>query len=163
MVDVENCPMLLQNKVYMLATVLRGELAEQQSIFIMRAFRELRHIIKQNQQFILSTEQNVASVKLAELSIDMVDVKEWKKNTDKRIESIQNSIKIISENFISEKDFKEFVIYKNQKFEADLAYIDIYQQATKSIYVVDDYMNTKSLQLLSQKKTGVEVILFLLE
>ena len=29
--------------IYMLATVLRGELAEQQSIFIMRAFREMRH------------------------------------------------------------------------------------------------------------------------
>ena len=28
--------------IYMLATVLRGELAEQQSIFIMRAFREIR-------------------------------------------------------------------------------------------------------------------------
>ena len=27
--------------IYMLATVLRGELAEQQSIFIMRAFREI--------------------------------------------------------------------------------------------------------------------------
>lgn len=35
--------------IYMLATVLRGELAEQQSIFIMRAFREMRHYIKQNQ------------------------------------------------------------------------------------------------------------------
>ncbi len=34
--------------IYMLATVLRGELAEQQSIFIMRAFREMRHYIKQN-------------------------------------------------------------------------------------------------------------------
>ncbi len=33
--------------IYMLATVLRGELAEQQSIFIMRAFREMRHYIKQ--------------------------------------------------------------------------------------------------------------------
>ena len=32
--------------IYMLATVLRGELAEQQSIFIMRAFREMRHYIK---------------------------------------------------------------------------------------------------------------------
>ena len=31
--------------IYMLATVLRGELAEQQSIFIMRAFREMRHYI----------------------------------------------------------------------------------------------------------------------
>lgn len=28
--------------IYMLATVLRGELAEQQSIFIMRTFREMR-------------------------------------------------------------------------------------------------------------------------
>ena len=34
----------------MLATVLRGELAEKQSIFIMRTFREMRHYIKQNQQ-----------------------------------------------------------------------------------------------------------------
>ena len=42
--------------------------------------------------------------------------------------------------FVSEKDFKNFVIYKGQKFEADAAYIDIYQQATTSIYVVDDYM-----------------------
>lgn len=30
----------------------------------------------------------------------------------------------------------------------------------KSIYVVDDYVNTKTLQLLSQKQTGVEVVLF---
>jgi hypothetical protein len=30
--------------------VLKGKLAEQQSIFIMRAFREMRHYIKQNQQ-----------------------------------------------------------------------------------------------------------------
>ena len=29
--------------IYMLATVLKGEIADQQSIFIMRAFREMRH------------------------------------------------------------------------------------------------------------------------
>lgn len=34
--------------IYMLATVLRGELAKQQSIFIMRTFREMRHYIMQN-------------------------------------------------------------------------------------------------------------------
>ena len=42
--------------IYMLATVLRGELAEQQSIFIMRAFQEMRHYIKQNQQFVTQSE-----------------------------------------------------------------------------------------------------------
>lgn len=34
------------------------------------------------------------------------------------------------------------------------------QQAKKSIYVVDNYVNTKTLQLLSQKQEGVEIVLF---
>lgn len=34
--------------IYMLATVLRGEIAEKQSICIMRAFREMRHFIANN-------------------------------------------------------------------------------------------------------------------
>ena len=34
--------------IYMLATVLKGEVAEQQSIFIMRAFREMRRFISNN-------------------------------------------------------------------------------------------------------------------
>ena len=42
--------------IYMLATALRGKLAEQQSIFIMRAFREMRHYIKQNQRFVTQSE-----------------------------------------------------------------------------------------------------------
>lgn len=67
---------------------------------------------------------------------------------------------MLNENFVSDKDYKEFVIYGGQKFEADVAYIDIYRQAQKSIYVIDNYINTKTLELLSQKKSGVEVILF---
>jgi len=146
--------------IYMLATVLRGELAEQQSIFIMRTFREMRHYIQQNQQFVTKAEMGLVSSKVSDLSVQVAGLVDWKKKTTEDIEHIQKSIDTLSENFISEKDVKNFVIYKGQKFEADLAYIDIYQQAAKSIYVVDDYMNAKSLQLLSQKKTGVEVILF---
>lgn len=146
--------------IYMLATVLRGELAEQQSIFIMRTFREMRHYIQQNQQFVTHAEMDLVTSKVSDLSVQVAGLVHWKKKTTEDIENIQKSIDTLSENFISEKDIKNFVIYKDQKFEADLAYIDIYQQATKSIYVVDDYMNAKSLQLLSQKKPGVEVILF---
>lgn len=80
--------------------------------------------------------------------------------SEDRFDNIQRSIDALSENFVLEKDFKNFVIYKGQKFEADAAYIDIYQQAKKSIYVVDNYVNTKTLQLLSQKQEGVEIVLF---
>ena len=146
--------------IYMLATVLRGELATQQSIFIMRTFREMRHYIKQNQQFVTQAEMGLVTSKVADISIQVAGLTDWKKKTEQDIQRLQKSIVTLNENFITEKDIKNFVIYKGQKFEADLAYIEIYQQATKSIYVVDNYMNAKTLQQLSQKKQGVEVILF---
>ncbi len=139
--------------IYMLATVLRGELAEQQSIFIMRAFREMRHYIKENHQFVTREEWKRLSVNQAELSVQLAGVIDEQK-------VMKKSIDILNENFLTKKDFKNFVIYKGQKFEADVAYIDIYQQAKHSIYVIDNYMNAKSLQLLSQKKSKVKVVLF---
>ena len=66
----------------------------------------------------------------------------------------------LNENFITTEIIRHIVIYKNQKFEADLAFIDIFSQAQKSIYLVDDYVNIKTLEQLSHKKTGVEVLLF---
>ena len=146
--------------IYMLATVLKGDLAEQQSIFIMRAFREMRHYIKQNQQFVTQSEMTLVTAKVSEISAQVAGVVDWKNKAEDRFDSIQRSIDTLNENFVSDKDFKNFVIYKGQKFESDAAYIDIYQRAEKSIYVVDDYVNTKTLQLLSQKQAGVEVVLF---
>lgn len=57
----------------MLATVLKGELAEQQSIFIMRAFKEMRHYIRQNRQFVTQSEMNLVTAKVSELSVQMAD------------------------------------------------------------------------------------------
>ena len=54
--------------IYMLATVLRGELAEQQSIFIMRTFREIRHYIRQNQQFVTRNEMDLLTAKVGTIS-----------------------------------------------------------------------------------------------
>lgn len=139
--------------IYMLATVLRGELAEQQSIFIMRTFREIRHYISQNQQFVTRNEMELLTAKVGTIT-------ERRDRMEKKVELIQKDVTSLADNFITDKDKKDFVIYKGQKLEADIAYIEIYQQAKKSIYVVDDYMNAKSLQHLSQKVDGVEVILF---
>ena len=68
--------------IYMLATVLRGELAEQQSIFIMRAFREMRHYIKQNQQFVTQSEMKLVTAKVSEISVQVAGIADWKKKTE---------------------------------------------------------------------------------
>ena len=136
--------------IYMLATVLKSEFAVQQSVVIMRAFKNMRHYIIENRQ--LASKEDLQRIALS--------VGEYQKKTDKTIQSIEKRIDDLSNNFTSESELKNFVIYKGQKFEADKAYIDIYQKAKKSIYVVDDYVNIKTLHLLSHKKADVHVILF---
>lgn len=74
--------------VYMLATVLKGELAEQQSIFIMRAFKEMRHFIVQNQQFVTQPEMNMLTARVSELSIQLTGIMDHQNKTDKDVEAI---------------------------------------------------------------------------
>ncbi|MBR5970096.1 MAG: ORF6N domain-containing protein [Lachnospiraceae bacterium] len=131
---------------YMLATVLKNDKAVAQSIAIMRAFREMRHFIRQNQQFVTKNE--------LKLIVDRQDTFE------SEINDIHESINRINENFVLNTELKNFVIYKGQKFEADKAYIEIYRKAKKTIFVIDDYVNIKTLHLLSHKKSGVSVIMF---
>lgn len=64
--------------IYMLTTVLKGKLAEQQSIFIMRAFREMRHYIRQNQQFVTQSEMRLVTVKVSEISVQVAGTVDWK-------------------------------------------------------------------------------------
>ncbi len=136
--------------IYMLATVLKSEMAVQQSIVIMRAFKNMRHYIIENRQLVSKEDlQRIA-----------MSVGEYQKKTDKTIQSIEQRIDDLSNNFISESELKNLVIYKGQKFEADIVYVEIYQKAKKSIFVIDDYVNIKTLHQLSQKKDGVAVTLF---
>ncbi|RFT28204.1 DNA-binding protein, partial [Bifidobacteriaceae bacterium VN003] len=44
--------------------------------------------------------------------------------------------------------------------EADLAYCKIYKSAKKSIYVVDNYIGLKTLELLRFADEGVEIVVF---
>ena len=142
---------------YMLATVLKNEIAVTQSIGIMRAFRQMRHYIRENQQFVTKNELKMLTDDLAR---DVKQIEMRQEETDTQIAAIHESINKINKNFVQDTELKNFVIYKGQKFEADKAYIEIYQKAKQSIYVVDDYVSIKTLHLLSHKKAGVTVILF---
>ena len=84
--------------IYMLATVLRGELAEQQSIFIMRAFCEMRHYIKQNQQFVTQSEMRLMTARVSEISVQMAGLADRQKKTEQDVQNIQKSIDTINGN-----------------------------------------------------------------
>ena len=132
--------------IYMLATVLRGDLAKQQSIFIMRTFRKMRHYFIQNQQLVTRSEMELVTAKVVELDNDN--------------KTIHKDIEMLGKNFVNKDELVNIVIYDNKKFEADVAYCNIYRKAKKSIYVIDDYVSIDTLQLLTHKKRNIEVILF---
>ena len=129
--------------IYMLATVLKSELAVRQSIVIMRAFRNMWHYLMKYQQFVGKDEFQALTA-----------------SVDERFDNVEQRLDELAGNFISDAERKEIVIYKGQKFEADVFYIKIYRQAKKTIYVVDNYVNYKTLELLSHKRDKVAVTLF---
>lgn len=136
--------------VYMLATVLKGDLASTQSIAIMRAFRAMRTYIQQN-QYLVTKQELIALEERQTLRLDAMD---------DRFQQMQAAMDELRDELLVEENCKEYVFLDNQKFEADMAYEDIYSKAAKTIYIIDDYVSRKTLQLLTKKKPGVKVILF---
>ena len=54
--------------------------------------------------------------------------------------------------------YRRQIIYK--KIKADIAYQSIYKLAKYSIYIIDDYIDVKTLQLLKCIKENINVIIF---
>ena len=113
--------------VYMLATVLRGELAEQQSIFIMRTFREMRHYIRQNQQFVTRNEMDLLTAKVGTIT-------ERQDRMENKVDSIQKDEKISEENVYQfllyfDKLYDRFTDLEKKEFlNSFVEQVDIYEQ-----------------------------------
>ncbi|MEG0329106.1 MAG: ORF6N domain-containing protein [Longicatena sp.] len=138
--------------IYMIATILKNDIATQQSIYIMRSFKEMRHYIIENQQLFNNADILGFANKLVKHDEDI----QYIKNTM----ATKADIDKIMENFIDAGDIKEIVILDGQKFEAFEAYSNIYKKAKHTIYIIDDYIDTNTLSMLKKKKNCIEVIIF---
>lgn len=129
--------------IYMLATVLRGELAEQQSIFIMRAFKEMRHFIANNALMF----ERINSIELRQL--------EYQKDTDEKFG------KIFAYMADHEEDNQK-IFYDGQIFDAFSLLTDMIRRAKKDIILIDGYVDVITLNILAKKNTGVDVMIYTL-
>ena len=132
--------------IYMLMTVLKGELATKQSILIVRTFQAMKNYIIENRPLLLRNE------------IDLLR-NQVEANTNS-IKEINNKLDVVMDNFIDPSKYKDYLIMDGEKIESDIAYQRIYSLANKSVYVIDDYIGLKTLQLLKSCKQGIRVIVF---
>lgn len=54
----------------------------------MRAFREMRHYIKQNQQFVTREEMCLVTGKVSDIAVQVAGISDWKKKAEKDMESV---------------------------------------------------------------------------
>ena len=138
--------------IYILMTVLKGELAVKQSKALIRLFKEMKDYIIDNNNFIDVRD-------FMKLSIQTVE----NTNSIKRIEqnmTTKDDLLNIMDNFIVPEKYREFLILNGDSVEADLAYNNIYNLAKKSIYIIDNYISLKTLVLLKNINKSVKVIIF---
>ena len=138
--------------IYMLMTVLRGELAVKQSKALIRMFKQMKDFIIENQDFIGSKELVQIAIQTNQNTNDIAEIKSQM--------ATKEDLKKVMDNFIDPDTYKHFLLMNGDKIEADVAYTKIYKSAKKSIYVIDNYIGLKTLELLRAAKDNVEVIIF---
>lgn len=139
--------------IYMLMTVLKGELAIKQSKNIIRLFKQMKDYIVESNNLISYNELLKVTNKVYETESNT------NKNT-KDIKDIKKKLSIVMDNFIDSKTYKRFVFFKGERIEADNAYQKIFSLAKHSIFVIDDYIDIKTLQLLKCVKSNIKIVFF---
>lgn len=141
--------------IYMLMTVLRGALAVKQSKALIRMFKQMKDFIVENQDFITSKELLQIAVQTNQNTKDIATI-----NNKINTLATKEDLKKVMDNFIDPDTYKHFLLMNGDKIEADVAYTKIYKSAKKSIYVIDNYIGLKTLELLRAAKDNVEIIVF---
>lgn len=148
--------------IYMLMTVLKGELAITQSKALIRTFKQMKDFIIENQDFIgskelvqiaIQTNQNTNDIKQNSKEISEL-------NSNMNTLATKEDLKKVMDNFIDPETYKHFLLMHGDKIEADVAYPKIYKSAKKSIYVIDNYIELKTLELLRAARDKTQIIVF---
>ena len=142
--------------IYMLMTVLRGDLAIRQSKILVRLFKGMK-------DFIIEREHLVGYDEVAKIAVQTAqnteNILEHSKDIA-RIDQKMIEMATIIDDFSNTEIKKDFLFLNGRSVEADLAYQEIYSQATKTIFVIDNYIGLKTLVLLKSVPENVKITIF---
>ena len=158
-----------ESGIYMLMTVLRGDLATQQSKALIRTFRAMKDYIIENQDLIGRHE-------FTQLKIEVSENRDLELRSRAKLNEIDEQIKSVVERmsdvvmrseispFLLDlgkpTEKHEFLILNGEPAKANETYIDIYSKANHTVFIVDNYISIKTLRLLQDVKPGVSVTIF---
>ena len=135
-------------------SVLKGDLAIQQSMALIRLFKKMKDYIVDENRLLLKSD-GIAQV-AAHTIQNAKEIAEIRQD----VSVMKTDLQKVMQNFTDPSTFKHFLILNGQRLEADVAYTQIYGMAKKSVLIVDDYLNVKTLDLLRCVAKGVSITIF---
>ena len=147
--------------IYMLMTVLKGERATAQSKALIRLFKQMKdYIVAENRSLLGSDGIAQIASHTVQNTKDIAEIRDGLAETREDVSVMKSDLQKVMENFIDPSTFKHFLILNGCKLEADVAYMQIYGLAKKSIMIVDDYIGVKTLDLLREIAKGISVTIY---
>ena len=152
--------------IYMLMTVLKGDLAVKQSKALIRAFQSMKNYIIENQGMVGQIEYLKLCLQVSDsikenmkMRKDLDDLSESMKGVLDKLSDVvlRSEISPILLEMGEPEEKREHLFLNGQPMKADLAYLEIFSKAKKSIHLVDDYINIKTLHLLQDVRKDVAV------
>lgn len=131
--------------IYMLMTVLKGDLAVTQSKMLIRTFKEMKHFI-QNNSHIFTELDNIKK--------HLVESDFHHKENDKKIQELFS--------LMDKYNVKETqgIFFQGQIFDAYAKFESFLAAAKKEIILIDNYVDLSILQRLAKKKKSVNVTIY---
>ena len=130
-------------------TVLKGDLAVEQSRKLVRLFKGMKDYLIENQPLISQRSYVALIEKVEEHSSD---IKEIKENMVTKAD-LSDFMKL----FDKSEEAEAILIFNGEPFKADLAYQRIFKKAKKSIIIVDDYIGIKTLHHLTKANANTKI------
>ena len=155
--------------VYMLMTVLKGELATKQSKALVRLFKKMKDYVIENQEILNHRDFLRLSLQTAENAQNIVEVRQKLTEIDDKVENVvsnlgdmvrKSELSPIMLNLGKPEIPPGWLILNGQPVENDLAYQQIYTLANKTITIIDNYISLKTLVLFKHAKQNVSVTIF---
>jgi len=155
--------------VYMLMTVLKGELATKQSKALVRLFKKMKDYVIENQEILNHRDFLRLSLQTAENAQNIIEFRQKLTEIDDKVESVvsnlgdmvrKSELSPIMLNLGKPEIPPGWLILNGQPVENDLAYQQIYTLANKNITIIDNYISLKTLVLFKHAKQNISATIF---
>lgn len=155
--------------IYMLMTVLKGDLAVQQSKILIRMFKKMKDYIIERQDLIGEREFLQLSMQVEKNKVRNMQLQSELEEIEDQIADVVDYLSdMVSYSELADymKEFGEphikrgYLTFNGEPFKTDSIFADIYRTAKQSIFIVDNYIGLKTMELLTYSRKGVEIKIF---